>query len=150
MKDLAQAHDSAIFVVIETRLGGGRAKAISDNLPFDGALHIETIGYAGGLWLMWNSDKVEVTQLANIKQEIHVVVKVRCFELSWVFSAVYASPRLAKRSILWDNLGKVVESHTLPWVIAGDFNEPLFADDGVGMSLLTELFCLRNVWTGVI
>ena len=49
VKDLVQAHDPAIFVVMETRVGGERAKAISDNLPFDGALHMETIGYSGGL-----------------------------------------------------------------------------------------------------
>ena len=63
---------------------------------------------------MWNSDKVEVTELANTKQKIHVVVKVRCSDLSWVFFVVYASPRLAKRSILRENLAKIAESHTLP------------------------------------
>lgn len=60
------------------------------------------------------------------------MVKVRCPGLSWVFSAVYASPKLVERSILWDNLGKVAKSHTLPWVIAGDFNEPLFANEKFG------------------
>ncbi|XP_030931013.1 uncharacterized protein LOC115956881 [Quercus lobata] len=30
---------------METRLGGERAKGITDRLPFDGAIHTETIGY---------------------------------------------------------------------------------------------------------
>ena len=62
--------------MIETRIGGERAREITDRLPLDGAIHMETIGYATGLWLLWNSDKVEITALANIEQEIHTVVKV--------------------------------------------------------------------------
>ncbi|XP_075651899.1 uncharacterized protein LOC142622333 isoform X2 [Castanea sativa] len=73
--DLVQNHDPAIMIVMETKLGGKRAKEITDHLPFDGALHTKTIGYARGLWLLWNSDKVEVEALANTEQEIHVEVK---------------------------------------------------------------------------
>lgn len=43
----------------------------------DGVIHTDTIGYAGGLWMIWNSDRVEVSPLINIEQEIHVTIKVR-------------------------------------------------------------------------
>ena len=55
-------------MVMETKLGGGggdKAKAINKRLPFDGAIHINTIGYSSGLWLLWNSDLVEVELLAK-------------------------------------------------------------------------------------
>ena len=42
-------HDPAVFVVMETRLGWERAKNIMDWLTFDGAIHVDTIGYVGGL-----------------------------------------------------------------------------------------------------
>ena len=58
-------------------LGGDRAREITDSLPFDGAFHTETIGYAGGLWVLWNVDRVELAMLLSTKQEIHVEVKVR-------------------------------------------------------------------------
>ena len=58
--ELAQQHDPAIFVVIETTLGGNKAKEITDRLPFDGAIHTETIGFTGELWLLWNEDQVEI------------------------------------------------------------------------------------------
>ncbi|XP_030931176.1 uncharacterized protein LOC115957080 [Quercus lobata] len=64
-----------MVIIIETRIGGSRAKDITDTLPFDGAITTDTIGYAGGLWLLWKSDEVEVTQLAKTEQEIHVVIK---------------------------------------------------------------------------
>ena len=44
--------NSAMLVVMETLVGGSRAKEISEKLPFDGAVHTETIGYVGGLWLL--------------------------------------------------------------------------------------------------
>ena len=50
----------------------------------------------------------------------------------WLLSAIYTSPRYAKRRLLWDNLTKVVELHTLPWIIARDFNEVLVGEDKFG------------------
>ena len=127
-----RVHDPTIFVVMETHLGGEKAKNIMDRLPFDGAIHVDTIGYAGGLWLMWNANKVEVTHLAKTEQEIHVTIKVRASNLVWLFSAIYASPRLAKRTILWNNLMHTAELHSMPWVIVENFNEPLSSADKLG------------------
>uniref|UniRef100_A0A7N2MK34 DUF4283 domain-containing protein n=1 Tax=Quercus lobata TaxID=97700 RepID=A0A7N2MK34_QUELO len=67
IRELVQNYNPAMLVVMETWIGGERAKEITDMLPFDGAIHIETIGYVGGLWVLWNSDVVEVTPLANTK-----------------------------------------------------------------------------------
>ena len=52
---------------METKLGGERARVVTDRLPFDGAIHTDTIGFSGGLWLLWNSDKVEVEGFANME-----------------------------------------------------------------------------------
>ena len=82
--------------------------------------------------LLWNADKVSVEELAKTEQEIHVEVKVHASNLSWIFSAIYASPRKEDRYILWNNLSKVAELHNKPWVMAGDFNEPLIDEDKFG------------------
>ena len=57
------------------------------------------------------------------------MVKLRSLNSSWLFSAVYASPRSAERQILWKNLTSVAELHNMPWVIVGDFNKPLVKED---------------------
>jgi len=101
-------------------------------LPFDGAFHTDTIGRKGGLWLLWDSDRVEVSHLASLEQEIHSTIKVRASNFSWMLSAVYASPRSAERHVLWSNLSNVADLHNMPWVIAGDFNEPLNDVDKFG------------------
>lgn len=44
VRDLVANHDPAILVVMETRIGSDKAKDITDRLPFQGALFIDSIG----------------------------------------------------------------------------------------------------------
>ena len=60
------------------------------------------------------------------------MIKVRNSELSWLLSAIYASPRISERSILWNNLTNVAEAQSLLWIMMGDFNEVLMSDDKFG------------------
>ena len=64
------------MVVMETWIGGERAKQITDRMPFDGAYHTETIGYAGGLWMLWNSDNVSNSQNKKLKKKAFVDVTI--------------------------------------------------------------------------
>ncbi|XP_075663106.1 uncharacterized protein LOC142632618 [Castanea sativa] len=100
VRELVQNHNLAVLVVMKTRVGGERARELTDKLPFDKAIHTDTIGFAGGLWVLW-------------------------IRIGW-------SPRNAERQVLWNNLMKLAELHSLPWVIAGDFNEPLLDEDKFG------------------
>lgn len=53
------------MVIMETKVGGDKAKEIIGRLPFDEAICTETKGLFGGLWLLWNLDIVEVSLLAK-------------------------------------------------------------------------------------
>lgn len=132
VRELITNYDPAILVIMETRIGGDRAKEITNRLPFQEAIHTDTIGYARGLWLLWNADQVEVSNLTSTEQEIHAIVKVNSSNLNWLFSAIYASPRFRERCLLWNNLSNVAQARNLPWIIGGDFNEMLSSDDKFG------------------
>ena len=132
VREMIQKHNLVILVVMETRVRGNKAREITERLPFDGAIRSDAVGFASGIWVLWNSDRVNVAHLASTEQEIHFTVKVRISNVIWLFSIVYASPRCAERHILWNNLMKVADLHNMPWVIAGDFNEPLVNDDKFG------------------
>lgn len=132
VRELVQHHNPAMLIVMETHVSRGRAKEIMDRLPFDKAIHTETIGYAGRLWLLWNSDRVIVKPLATTEQEIYVFVKVRPFDFECILSAVYASPRFNERCVVWNNLVNVASLHCSQWIIAGDFNEVLADDEKYG------------------
>ena len=79
---------------------------------------------------------MEVFELTSTEQEIHVIVKNISSNISWLISAIYTSPRLVERRLLWDNLIKVAELHALPWIMAGDFNEVLIGEDKFGGRLI--------------
>ena len=72
---------------------------------------------------------MHVEVLAATEQEIHALIWVRSQSLSWLISAIYASPRFEERCILWNNLRILANMHDLPWALMGDFNEVLSAEE---------------------
>lgn len=132
VENIISYHSPSMMIITKTRVGRARAKKIIDRLPFDGAVHVDTVGYAGGIWILWLSDVVGVSVLAATEQEIHAVVKVHSSHLSWLIFAVYASPRYSERKILWDNLDLLATLHHLPWLLLGDFTEILSSEDKLG------------------
>ena len=75
--DLVEWHMPIIMVFTETRMSGARADEIIENLPFDGAVVADMIGFAGGIWLLWCLDLVRVDVLATTEQKIHTLIRVR-------------------------------------------------------------------------
>ena len=55
VRELVRNHNLAILVVMETRIGGERARGITNRLPFENVVHTNTIVLAKGLWMLWNS-----------------------------------------------------------------------------------------------
>ena len=49
IKDPVNNHNPAIVIIMETKIGGERAREITDKLPFDEVITTDTIGYAGGV-----------------------------------------------------------------------------------------------------
>ena len=103
-----------LMVINETRMSEARAVEMIESLPFDGSVVVDTIGFAGGIWLLWRTDLVHVDVLATTEQEIHAIIQVRSQSLSWIISPIYASPRFAKRCLLWENLKLIASLHDLP------------------------------------
>ena len=132
LHDLLQINNPSILILTETRLGGTRAADLAKSFPFDGFLCSQTIGFAGGIWILWKTDMVEIKHLCSTEQEIHTSVKVLGSNSTWLLSAIYASPRRSERRMLWQNLSIVAGLHSLPWVMVGDFNDITSSDEKWG------------------
>ena len=114
LHDLLQINNPGILILTETRLSGPRAVDLAKSFPFDGFLCSQTIGFSGGIWILWKTDVVEITHLCSTEQEIHTSVKVFGSNSSWLLSAIYASPRRSERRMLWQNLSTVAGLHSFP------------------------------------
>lgn len=128
---MIHVHSPAIMIIMETKVCGDRAKGTVDSLHMDAAIIANSIGLSSGLWLLWDSNQVEVVKLSSTEQAIHVSVSSTSKPL-WLLSAIYGSLRFAERCLLWENLNYVTESHSMRWVIVRDFNEILMGDDKFG------------------
>ena len=63
--DLVAWHSPILMVITEIGLfSDARADEIIEGLPFDGAAVVDTIGFAGGIWMLWRSNLVQVDVLA--------------------------------------------------------------------------------------
>lgn len=130
--DLVAWHSPILMVITETRLSSARVDEIIKGLPFDGVAITDTIGFAGGIWMLWRSDLVQVDVHVAMEQEIHVLIRVRSQTFNWIINAVYASLRFAKRCVLWDNLKMLASLHNLSRAVMGDFNELVSEEEKSG------------------
>ena len=67
VENIFSCHSPSMMIITETRVGGNRAKEITDRLYFDGAAHSNIVRYASGIWLLWYIEVMDVTVLASTK-----------------------------------------------------------------------------------
>ncbi|KAL4379799.1 hypothetical protein GQ457_02G025960 [Hibiscus cannabinus] len=97
------------------------------------SFRIEAQGFSGGIWLLWENDiEVEILHISN--QFINGRTRWGS-DSQWVqFTMVYASPSSARRRHLWSQLLSLDPGGDIPWVVGGDFNVILGADERRGGS----------------
>lgn len=86
--------------------------------------------------MLWNEQDTALEILTATDQAIHAFVQVSASNplSNWLLTTIYASPNLNTCINLWSELVAFVSSHSLPWVLAGDFNEILTHHEGPNSS----------------
>ncbi|XP_019241803.1 PREDICTED: uncharacterized protein LOC109221818 [Nicotiana attenuata] len=83
----------------------------------------------GRVWLLWNSNILMVTKIRDDPQMIHSLVQSRQGDIQCYLTVVYGFNGLEQRKELWQNLQQIATIVTDPWLVAGDFNVVLYAND---------------------
>lgn len=98
-------------------------------LNFQGAFNVPSKGLSGGLMLLWDEDlKILISSFSD--GHIDAIVKE---EVGWWrFSSFYGNPIVAKWSDSWKLIERLQDSSDLPWILGGDFNKILIADEKKG------------------
>lgn len=131
VKEMIKTHKPAILALLETRLHSSRIMPFLRNTGFTDMLVVESLGFMGGIWLLWDCHRVEVEPLVLGDQIISAVVQDP-FGPSWILSIVYASPRATECAILWDYVRELGAIVNIPWLLIWDVNQPINACDKRG------------------
>lgn len=92
-----------IVLLTETRVGDPKAQWVITSLGFNTWYVVEPMGYCGGMWLLWDSDRVKLTVHGNTFQEIHTTVEVQNSHTLFL-SFVYGNPK----EVLENCFGKIL------------------------------------------
>lgn len=129
--DLVRMNKIDFLIICEPRVQFSKAKKTLLKLGFNEFEVREANGFSGGIWMLWNNTKVQITVVDTSFQSISV--KVCCTGVQdWLLSGIYASPCNVSRSGLWSYLDNVAARFCLPWMLVGDFNELLSFSDKIG------------------
>lgn len=101
-------------------------------MGFRNGLAVERIGYRGGLLLSWN-DEVDATIQSFSKGHVDALVKMPGNTI-WRFTGVYGEPRQNFSTHFWSLIRILHSVSRIPWLLGGDFNEILKAEEKNGLS----------------
>lgn len=95
---------------------------------------IDCEGRVGGLALLWSRD-VLLSAKFFAKNHIHVIVSpLHDLDNCWLFFGIYYHPEVRNKHQTWALMKNLAEDVTVPWLMCGDFNKILDANEKWGGS----------------
>ncbi|KAI7983560.1 hypothetical protein LOK49_LG15G02517 [Camellia lanceoleosa] len=122
MKELLYLHKLDILILMETKVTFSSMGNFFNNLGFSASIIIDPVGRSGGLWLIRNTDHLNVRASVVSNQYIQATVHKEDSE-EWLLSVVYANPNPSARETLWEELEDTVNNISKPWLVIRDFND---------------------------
>lgn len=95
---------------------------------------IDCEGRVGGLALLWSRDVLLFAKFFS-KNHMHVIVSpLHNLDNCWLFFGIYCHPKVRDKHLTWALMKNLAEDVTVPWLMCGDFNEILDANEKWGGS----------------
>lgn len=143
--ELIGRHKPNIVLLTETRVGGERVESIIGSLGFSASYKVDPMGYARGLWLLWNNEEIIMHIESHTFQEIYAIAEVSPNSRA-LLTFVYASPIRERRKMLWRNLSSIAPNVDIPWLVCGDFNDVLLPSEKWGNRVVNgaRIFDFKN------
>ncbi|KAL7190305.1 hypothetical protein ACSBR2_022562 [Camellia fascicularis] len=103
MRELLRTQKPGILILMETKVAYSSMGNFFTNMGFSASTIVDPTGRAGGIWLIWDTDQVNVRASAVSNQYIQATLHREYYE-EWVLNAIYASPNPISRGTLWEDL----------------------------------------------
>lgn len=141
--DLVKINHVDVLAICEPRVQFSQAKKSLLDLGFTDFKIIEARGFSGGLWLLWDKNKVGLDYMDSSSQSISMKVQLSG-KPSWLLTVLYASPTNSIRAELWPYLERISAEANLPSVFIGDYNELVSSADKCGGSSVGRFGGLKD------
>ncbi|KAF7833415.1 reverse transcriptase [Senna tora] len=74
-RETVAIHQPDAVILTETRVSGERANGIINSLGFEHTYKVDTMGFAGGIWVLWNDNNISIRIVGSSFQEVHCIFK---------------------------------------------------------------------------
>ncbi|KAK4259223.1 hypothetical protein QN277_005575 [Acacia crassicarpa] len=131
VKDIVNKYCINILCLIEPRISGDRADRVCRELGFTNWIRVESTGFFGGIWIMWDNVAFDVSYITSTTQLLHCQIKDLNSNLMSLVTIVYGETTPSGRMALWSSLRSLANLAS-PWLVIGDFNVYLSPNDKLG------------------
>ncbi|KAH7846593.1 hypothetical protein Vadar_015807 [Vaccinium darrowii] len=101
-------------------------------------IHLDAIGAAGGVWVLWDSRVVEKIDEELGMFSVSCLFKNVTDGFQWVFTGVYGPVIDRHKGELWEELSAMAYRWDAPWCVGGDFNVVRFPYERSGSNAITR------------
>ncbi|XP_074270974.1 uncharacterized protein LOC141594887 [Silene latifolia] len=132
-------HQSGVelFGLLETKVKPESLNRVAGSLCQNWSYITNTACHSGGrVWILWKHNKLDVVLIDMDAQYIHVSVTNKLDGSQFFATFVYAFNKLEDRVPLWNALIRLAGCG--PWVVLGDFNNFMFANERIGKIVKDE------------
>ncbi|CAN1132936.1 hypothetical protein LINPERHAP2_LOCUS7351 [Linum perenne] len=120
-----------VVILIEPRVSGIIADRVCQQLGFEEVRHVETIGFSGGIWVLWHPSSITFNVSSSSRQFLHLEGASNSMG-NFALTTINGSPSVAEREHLWSDICRMSRNIKIPWILVGDFNAMLSSDDKRG------------------
>ena len=131
LQKIVKEEDPILVFLMETKFKITEIEGIKRKVERQHGLVVPSQNRGGGLALIWKNT-LQVEPLTYSQRHIDVIVNEEGGNKRWRFTSFYGNPKMSKWEESWSLIRNLNNRCDLSWVIIGDFNELLHANEKEG------------------
>ncbi|XP_056685482.1 uncharacterized protein [Spinacia oleracea] len=121
-KEIGFNQNPDIFIFLETKADGSRARETMLALKFSDFRVVRPIGTRGGIWMFWKKT-VDMVLFDAENTYFHSLFHFKNFGKEGLVTAMHAPSSSKEKHHHWNSIRSNLPPKNTPWLVLGDMNE---------------------------